>query len=254
MNTSIANAVRLGMFYDTETSGLPDWNQPSDGPQQPHIVQIAAKLVDLDTRQEHASFDVIVKPDRWTIPEDVAQLHGITTERALKVGISERIAVGMLLNLHSRATVRIAHNESFDMRIVRIALKRFGTYGEPADFTVDADSWKAAPAECTQVLSTPILKLPPTAKMRAVNRNHYKSANLSEAFAHFTGANLTNAHSAMADVNACIAVYFAIKPPKAIGQQAGGAVSTGAVVGSGLSSHKAVPGKSDADDLADAFR
>jgi DNA polymerase-3 subunit epsilon len=63
---------------------------------------------------------------------------------------------------------------------------------------------------CTQALSTPILKLPPTAKMIAAGRRHYKSANLGEAYRHFTGQELAGAHQAMVDVQACMAVYFAI--------------------------------------------
>lgn len=61
------------LFYDTETSGLPDWHAPSEAPQQPHIVQIAAGLVDVDTRAMVAGLDLIVAPDGWTIPDDVAQ-------------------------------------------------------------------------------------------------------------------------------------------------------------------------------------
>ncbi len=41
--------------------------------------------------------------------------------------------------------------------------------------------------------------------------NKFKTPNLGEAFAHFTGNELVNAHSAMADVMACRDVYFAIK-------------------------------------------
>lgn len=191
------------IFYDTETTGLPLWDQPSDDPRQPHLVQLAAHLVDLETRKTVASMNVIVRPQGWIIPEDVAQLHGITTEHAADVGVTEDIALGMFRELHGQR-LRIAHNESFDMRIIRIALKR---YTDEAT----ADAWKAMPAECTQALSTPILKLPPTERMRAAGRYHYKSANLSEAYKHFTGQELQNAHSALADVEACMAVYFAIK-------------------------------------------
>lgn len=67
------------------------------------------------------------------------------------------------------------------------------------------------PAQCTAKLSTPILKLPPTDKMKAVGRLHHKTANLGEAYKYFTGRELENAHTAMADVLACMEVYFAIK-------------------------------------------
>lgn len=33
------------LFYDTETSGMPLFDQPSSDPRQPHIVQLAAALV-----------------------------------------------------------------------------------------------------------------------------------------------------------------------------------------------------------------
>ncbi|MFO1465834.1 MAG: hypothetical protein U1F35_05245 [Steroidobacteraceae bacterium] len=87
-----------------------------------------------------------------------------------------------------------------------IGLKRYFPQDEPIH-----DAWKAGRTECTQKLATPILKLPPTARMRAYGRHHYKSANLGEAYQHFTGKPLENAHSAMADVRACMAVYFAIR-------------------------------------------
>ena len=77
--------MNLALAYDTETTGLPLWNDPSDDPRQPHIVQLAAALVDIDTRRTIASMDVIVKPDGWTIPDDTVAVHGITTEHALRV-------------------------------------------------------------------------------------------------------------------------------------------------------------------------
>jgi DNA polymerase III subunit epsilon len=194
----------LALFYDTETTGLPLFNEPSEDPRQPHLVQLAACLVDLDTKATAASMDVTVRPHGWTIPEDVAKIHGITTERAADVGVPESIAVDMFLELY-RFRTRIAHNEAFDARILRIALMRH------AINAAMPDQWKEGPAECTQALSTPILKLPPTPKMIASGRHHHKSANLREAYRHFTGNDLAGAHNAMVDVQACMAVYFAIK-------------------------------------------
>ena len=192
------------LFFDTETTGLPLFKEPSDHPDQPHIVQLAACLVDLDTRRIISSMDVIVHPRGWFIPDDVAAIHGITTVHAMDVGVREEIALEMFHSLWSERT-RIAHNEPFDARIIRIAQLRY-------NFSQDLqERWKDGKSECTQRLATPILKLPPTDKMKAVGRFHHKSANLGESVQHFTGKPLVNAHSAMADVLGCMAVYFAIQ-------------------------------------------
>lgn len=197
--------MNIALAFDTETTGLPLFKEPSEHPDQPHIVQLAAVLVDLDSRRELACMDVIVKPDGWTIPTEVSAIHGITTEQALDVGIPESTALEMLLAMWAQRT-RIAHNEPFDARIVRIACMRHA----PAF----ADSWKAGKAECTQQLSTPILNLPPTDKMKAAGFKKPKSANLGEAYEFFTGRKLEGAHSAMTDTRACLDVYLAIKDGK----------------------------------------
>lgn len=195
--------MNLALFYDTETTGLPDFKAPSEAAHQPHIVQLAALLVDLDTRQTIQSMDVIVRPDGWTIPDEVAAVHGITAEYAAEVGIPESLALSMFMELWCGRS-RIAHNEQFDARIVRIALMRYRSEDS-------AEIWKSGPAECTARMATPICALPPTDKMKAVGRFHHKTPNLGEAYRHFTGNDLQNAHSAMADVLACRDVYFSIK-------------------------------------------
>lgn len=203
--------MNLAIAYDTETTGLPDWNQPSEAPQQPHLVQLAAHVIDLDSRKILQSMDVIIKPNGWVIPDEVSAIHGITTEHAMDVGIDEGTAVLMFIELWNHRT-RIAHNESFDARIIRIALKRYLDFPDLlAPDQAMSDTWKAGSAECTARLSTPICALPPTDKMKAARRNHHKTPNLGEAYRHFTGKELENAHTAIADVNACLAIYWAIK-------------------------------------------
>ncbi len=195
--------MNLLFVYDTETSGLPLFKKPSSDPDQPHIVQAAGILVDADTRDVISSFDLIARPDGWDIPDEVTAIHGITTEKALEVGIDECEIVHLLFAFAEMSSQRIGHNQPFDARIVRIALKRFA--GDAV-----ADEWKAMPAGCTQKQATALMDLPPSAKMKAAGRMHKKTANLAEAYQHFTGKVLEEAHSALADTLACMAVYWKI--------------------------------------------
>lgn len=193
------------LFYDTETTGLPLFKEPSEHPAQPHLVQLGARLVDLDTRDIISTLDVVIRPDGWEIPDEVAALHGITTEKALAVGVPEPLALRMLLEMWESAGERIGHNEPFDARLIRIAQHRFGLAES------ELEAWKAGPSQCTQIMATPILKLPPTEKMLKAGFNKHKSANLGEAYEFFTGRPLQGAHSAIVDVDACMAVWFAIR-------------------------------------------
>ena len=211
------------LCYDTETQGLPLFNEPSEDPRQPHIVEIAALLFD-DAGQKIDSFHTIVRPDGWTIPDEVAAIHGITTERAMDEGIPEHQALAGFLAMHARADIRVAHNESFDARILRIAIKRFG-YGASGleQLTQDhrdliADQFKARPAYCTCTAAKPIMKLPPTEKMMASPRfrNSFKQPNLQEAHKYFMGMAFDGAHGALADAHACARVYFAMNPVEAV--------------------------------------
>ena len=212
------------LAYDTETTGLPDWNQPNEAPQQPHLVELAALLFDTATGDLVEQLHAIVRPDGWTIPGDVAAIHGITTERAMDEGRPEADVVAEFLELHSRCDMRVAHNESFDARILRIAIKRYGNGATGWEqLTQDerdaiADTFKARPAYCTCNAAKPIMKLPPTEKMLANPRfrNSHKPPNLQEAHQHFLGAPFEGAHGALADARACAAVYFAMNPATAV--------------------------------------
>lgn len=185
------------IFYDTETTGLPDWKSPSGSDSQPHIVQLGAILCDLDSREVIEELDVIIKPDGWEIPEETIEVHGITNERALNEGIPEQETIERFLKLRGQAH-RVAHNRTFDQRIIRIALKRFFTEEDQEIWAEKEDH------ECTMLMAKPIMQLPP--------KGHYgyKNPKLEQAYEHFTGKELQNAHTAMADARACMEIYFAI--------------------------------------------
>lgn len=189
------------LFYDFETNGLPDHNAPLEAVQQPHIVQVAAVLLQAETLTPISSVNLIARPEGWAIPDHVARLHGITTAHAQNVGVPESIVVGTLHAMGQMADLRAGHNEKFDAQIMLIGLKRFG-YGH-----VDAGRWSEAPTFCTQEKSTEHCKLPPTEAMMMAGRHNFKSPKLTEAYQHFTGKPMQKAHSALADVRACITVY-----------------------------------------------
>lgn len=191
------------LFYDTETTGLPLFGQPSDHPGQARVVQFGARLVDVDTRKIINTLDLIIKPEGWEISDEAAAVHGITMEHAMDVGVSGSLALGLLLDLWECSVFRVGHNEQFDARMVRIEQCRHDES--------KLDQWKDGQAECTAALATPIMKLPPTPKMLAAKRNHPKTPNLGEAYEFFTGRKLQGAHSALVDVDACIDVWFAIR-------------------------------------------
>lgn len=198
------------LVFDTETNGLPQWNLPSEDPSQPHITQLAAELFDEDSGKVLSYMNLLIKPDGWTIPAELEQLTGITNEMANLFGVPIELAMQVFVPMWRKCEVRVAHNESFDMRMVRIEMMR----------QLDLDDafheeWKSAPVFCTQANSTKILNLPPTEKMIRAGRKHAKSPNLAEAFQHFAGKPLEGAHDASIDLSACKTVYLGIKALRA---------------------------------------
>lgn len=189
------------LIYDTETSGLPDWRAPSDAPGQPHPVQIAWRLHDTDG-ELLAETSRIIRPDGWEIPAEVAAVHGITTERALAEGEPEAEVVRALLDDWRGASLRVAHNINFDDRIIRIAALRLGLTRE------EIEQMEALPSYCTMAACTSLVALPPTDKMMATGRNRPKPPRLGEAYLHFFGREMENAHDALGDVRACAELYF----------------------------------------------
>lgn len=209
----------LIMIYDTETSGLPVFNEPSEGDNQPHICEIAALLFDDKTRQLKESIHHLVRQDGWDVDPEAFKAHGITKERSFAEGMDEWAAHAAFHALQEKADMRVAHNRQFDDRIMRIAYKRYGD----GDISVEghwsvqtqekkdaiADAFKSRPGYCTMKEATPILNLPATEAMRKSGRGSWKKPpSLAETYRHFFGEDFDGAHSALNDAKACARIYF----------------------------------------------
>ena len=182
------------LIFDTETTGLALWKEPSGDPGQPHVVDLAAELWDGDQLlEEYSSLVAIGVP----IPADMTAIHGI--DDAMAAGGSAPGEVWLrFLELTKRADVIAGHNVSFDVRMMRIMGAR-----------VTGEKWEPMqPTFCTMRKSVGIVRAP---KKNARFANDWKLPSLGEAVRHFFGEEHPNAHRAKPDCVAARRVYFALQ-------------------------------------------
>lgn len=204
MTIEILKTAKRVFVFDTETTGFPLWNEPSEHPGQPHLTDVCGMLYSMDGELIEV-FEQLIKPDGWVVGDEAAAITGLTTEFLTINGGDEKEAVYQFGAMHKKADIRVAHNIQFDDRILRIAIKRY--FGDEA-----ADRYKAAPNYCTANASKPIVKCPPTAKMLASRfKNQFKTPNMAEALDFFyPGEVIGQAHRARPDAEACAKVFFAL--------------------------------------------
>ncbi len=186
----------LATFFDTETTALiTDWKKPSEGPDQPHMVSLTGILADTETRQAIQTMDVLIKPIGWTISDEAFAVHGISHERAMDEGILEQEALEEFTALWARCGLRVAHNTTFDNRIIRIAQKRYWDETDPV-LSELMRSWKEDKDLyfCTM--------------MQYTKKFGGKWPKLIEAYERLIGKPMEGTHSSLGDARACMEVYF----------------------------------------------
>ncbi len=183
------------LVFDTETTGLPkNYQAPLDDfLNWPRIVQIAWSLYDAEGNHWE-SYSYIIKPDGFVISEEVAKIHRISQERALKEGIPLEQALEHFLKDVQKATYLVAHNIDFDEKIVGSELLRSGR----------ENNLRTANKICTMKSSAAVLKIDN-------NRGGYKWPNLTELYTFLFNTNFSEAHDAAFDVRACAECFFELK-------------------------------------------
>ena len=185
------------LFFDTETTNLPNFRAKPDDPSQPHIVQLGAILCD-PARKVVAELNLLVLPEGWTIAPEAQAIHGISPEQATRYGLRIATVARLFAQFVKRAELLVAHNISFDKLLVLAELLRLNEEQAAVEF-------QDKPTFCTMQATTPICKLPG-------KFDSYKWPKLTEAYRHLLGKELDCAHDAMADVRGCMEVYYALHP------------------------------------------
>jgi DNA polymerase III subunit epsilon len=182
------------LFFDTETTGLPlSWQAPlEDLDNWPRLVQLAWILTD-ESGNDIDNKSRIIKPENFIIPESASRVHGITTDFATKKGITLKRALTEFKNAIDGAKTVIAHNVSFDEKIIGAEFLRKKVKTGFFDL----------PKICTMQGSTNFCKIE--------NGHGFKWPKLMELHQILFDESFEGAHDAKADVRACARCFFELR-------------------------------------------
>lgn len=183
----------MQFFFDTETTGLPLFKNPSSDPNQPKIIQLAGVLS--DSEKVHMSINFILQIDDFPIHPKALEAHGITSEVSNSIGFDPVDTLFPFFHLAMQADTLVAHNYNFDIRLLKIAYTRIDQLGM-------YDSIKALSKACTMHSTTKFCGL------TQVNSNRPKWPKLEELYRILFDEELEGAHDALVDVMATRRCYY----------------------------------------------
>jgi len=182
------------LFFDTETTGLPrSWKAPvTDLNNWPRLVQLAYLYYD-SKGNKISGGDYIIKPEGFTIPTNASKVHGISNEKALREGQSITHVLQDFHSLIGQASYLVAHNMSFDEKIVGAEFLRNGMQ----------NIIQSKNKICTMERTT---------NFCAISGPYgYKWPKLSELHYKLFGAGFEEAHNAAVDITATAKCFWELK-------------------------------------------
>lgn len=207
----ISRKKRNIVFVDVETTGIPEkisyktqyrkrpyYKYPSPRDKKAYenakLISLAYMITDETGKTILEPKEFIIKPYKYTIPDSIAQLTGITTDIANKKGIERNLVITKFENDIQKYNVTyfIAHNVDFDKSILmNNALLR--NWIED-DLLIHLE--KKMNYECTS-------------KLVKKKTGNYK--NLEECIKNILNETPVNLHNALSDMIYCKKLYFHLK-------------------------------------------
>lgn len=182
----------MNLFFDTETTGKHlKWDQPYSN------VDNFARLVQLgyvvtNGREILVEQEWIVKPEGFEIPSEASNVHKITTEHALIVGVPVKNVLDDFAFWVENCDVLIGHNISFDL----------GTVGAEYWRIYQKNLFEGKDVVCTMKGSTDFCKLP--------GGRPFKYPKLHELYTKLFSREMGAAHTALQDIKNTVDCYFAL--------------------------------------------
>lgn len=132
-------------------------------------------------------------PEGFEIPKEASDIHGITTERAMREGKPLRDVIGRFHEKVSAAEILIGHNISFDVKITAAEILRLGLpFIKPA-----------RPKICTMNSAVNYCRIP--------GPRGFKWPRLVELHQKLFGCEFDGAHDATYDVKATAKCFWELR-------------------------------------------
>jgi len=186
------------LIFDTETTGLPqNYKAPiTDTQNWTRLVQLAWIEYDINGNELRRS-NLIIKPEGFIIPQDSIDIHRVTNEIANEKGISLADAVEQFDQALLRNHYLIAHNISFDQKIMGAEYVRLDK---------DYKNLYAIEHIDTKDTTVQFCKIPSRGK-----GFNFKWPTLTELHETLFGRGFDGAHDAMVDVLALAKCFFKLQ-------------------------------------------
>lgn len=183
--------MTLRLYFDTETSDYHEETSPS------LPVEVSFTLGTED--RVLSTISCILMQTGWEgigenpIADRVIRVHGITPQMARMHGTGPDIVLNIFRRMIAQAEEVVAHNIEFDIGVMNhaVATQRLPPIVWPKKV-------------CTMRLSAPIVRIPSGGRYAI---DGWKAPKLLEAYRHFSGRDLVDAHNGLTDVFACRLVH-----------------------------------------------
>jgi DNA polymerase-3 subunit epsilon len=185
--------------FDTETTGLPENYNASltDLSKWPYVIQLSFIVFDTEKKEITEYSDRVIKlASTIPIPEESIAIHQITRERSEREGVYMRYALMEFIEAMKDVDIIIAHNLSFDKKMITVELNRQQLPNCFANANIKE--------YCTMMETIQICKVPNQVKKYA---DHYKWPRLNELHKHLFGNEPRGTHNAIADVMICLRCF-----------------------------------------------
>ena len=204
------------LVFDSETTGISKTQiiSPSTMHLWPHIVQFSYIIFDTDTNKIVKIKDSIIKvPDGFTISQENANIHGITTEISLEKGVGLQPVLEEFFTDLNTVDHIVGHNVSFDLNMIKAELQRLTIECFNVDevtkfqeYTTKLNTSKNIHCTMQETIDFCAIEL-----KDKFGRTYKKFPKLIELYQKMFNVTPKNLHNSLNDVIVCLRCFIKLK-------------------------------------------